>query len=853
MESYDVYLQLENEYVKLDTSNNYEIQMPITINQKIDGTLNSGHFEVKTTYAKQIKPFTKCKIIRTLTDLTTETYYFYTANTTKRKLALYKTEYMHEVYLIDPTKILERYIIGARTFSVGSSFFTTYEDLINLMIETCYTKSGSEANKINITLDKKGNDVFSLPAKEMFTNKQTTLFEALNEIGQRINAFPRMKDFETLTFDFRESKEEYIINEVDIFSEISKQNIDDLATNIQSQIPNVIDLDSPMYNLNDKMGYSLRSETVRITEDTGVLILDKPIYKIKSIKVAPTKDTKTTLRKNSTSIISPFLYSLDITEYIYEKKQWEQLPYYDRAGAENDQLATLYFTQNTNKIEGFFGYHDNFWERAGQTIQTLLNRAVIKADKEQVFFGLDIDEILGLSGVSGNKYIDLEYIVEYYPTDEIIVNAYKERWETENRETNTLIYNQNANIINFNYYGENLQATIKRLGNEELEINMKIKGKTIPKLTQRINIYNQDYFISDLSIEFYRNFKKVKILADKNFSKFSPDISLNSQIRLFNIPNDNYIIDRIIKVDNFLFIDKVFKRNDFETNTKLPFKYLLMNSFLTRSSYLGSPLNKTVPLASITLTGTNVPLYEINKPINFLTTSKAVIFSFGFNENIAGGYQKVSATDSFGAINKLVPYTNEKGEFVSCYIGINSPIDRNNYNANITPELSYDVEIEDKQYFNFYLDNIKKDVREIIKFNFQFNVLSDNKDYIIGDSFLSGFSNLFKNDLFKKRYVYFSNNKLTSDFKEDITKTATEIVDRIATIGTEMFKLDKGDYDLDYIGYEENNYLKITISEDLKSVYNSYAILDENYKTIFISNDLEADKIYFNFANNYND
>ena len=109
-----------------------------------------------------------------------------------------------------------------------------------------------------------------------------------------------------------------------------------------------------------------------------------------------------------------------------------------------------------------------------------------------------------------------------------------------------------------------------------------------------------------------------------------------------------------------------------------------MNSFLTRSSYLGSPLNKTVPLASITLTGTNVPLYEINKPINFLTTSKAVIFSFGFNENIAGGYQKVSATDSFGAINKLVPYTNEKGEFVSCYIGINSPIDRNNYNANIT-------------------------------------------------------------------------------------------------------------------------------------------------------------------------
>ena len=79
--------------------------------------------------------------------------------------------------------------------------------------------------------------------------------------------------------------------------------------------------------------------------------------------------------------------------------------------------------------------------------------------------------------MASNNFLDLEYIVEYYPTDEVIVNAYKERWETDERELNTLVYNQSSNVINFNYYGENLQTTIKRIGNRQVEIYFKTKIK----------------------------------------------------------------------------------------------------------------------------------------------------------------------------------------------------------------------------------------------------------------------------------------------------------------------------------------------------------------------------------------
>ena len=856
METYDVYLYLDNAYVLLNEAN--EIQLPLSLNFNIDGTLDNGMIQFKGSYSKQIKPFTKCKIVINKIDATTKTFYFYTANATKKKIALYKNIYMHDVFLIEPTKILERYLLGARTFSEGSSFFTSNKELIELIIDTCYPKRVDDANKLNITLSTENNEAFDLKAKELFTNKQTTLFEALNEIGGRINAIPRMVDFETLTFQFRENKNDYLLTQsgVEIFSEKTKQDLDDYATSIQSHIPNVIDLDSPMFNLNNILGYSLRSESVRITQDTAILILDKPIYKIKSIKIAPTAETEASVQTPSGNKTLAIKNPVDITNYVFEKKQWEQLKYYE-SGLTTTQLSSVYYTQNTNKIEGFFGYHDNWLFRSGVTIQALLLRALKAADFDYIYWGEDVIGVIGFGGTN-KPYLDLEYIVEYYPTDEVIVNAYKERWETDERELNTLVYNQSSNVINFNYYGENLQTTIKRIGNRQVEIYFKTKNKNIPELTDKISFENEDYFISEIAVEYFRNFKKIKVVADKNFTRFNPDISLDSQIRLFNIPSDNYINDRIIKTESFIFLDKEFKYNKTYIDLNINLKQSLMESFRTKTGYFGDPLNNTVPHALIRTYGSGISEQTFLKPINFLTTNKALLMSFGFNENIAGGYQKTPTTeDSFGALNKVVPYVNSKGEATDCYVEIKSNFDRNTYNANVTPVDSttngssgYN---EDRVYIKYYLENIKKDTREIIKFNNQTNILSDTPDYIVGDAFSRLLKRSFENYIFDKRYVYFSSNKLTSNFKEDLSKTATEIIDTIATIGIETFKLDKGNYSTINMGVGTNNYLQVTISSDLKTTYNSYAILDENYKTIFISNDMEADKIYFNFADNYKD
>ena len=81
---------------------------------------------------------------------------------------------------------------------------------------------------------------------------------------------------------------------------------------------------------------------------------------------------------------------------------------------------------------------------------------------------------------------------------------------------------------------------LKESGTGKLRFTSKQKIKNIPELTDKISFENEDYFISEIAVEYFRNFKKIKVVADKNFTRFNPDISLDSQIRLFNIPNDNY-------------------------------------------------------------------------------------------------------------------------------------------------------------------------------------------------------------------------------------------------------------------------------------------------------------------------
>lgn len=840
METFKVYVRInknDTNYTELNETNGYDVITPIYLSLRKTSMFDFGLIQFLTENDITIKPFSKCKIEITKNS-TTKTLYFYTANNIKTKIN--ETVNQHNLYLIEPTKILERYIIGARAFSKDSIYTPTNKSLIETMLDTCLARSPFTVwSPLTTTLNTNDRKEFLEPNKDLFLSEQTTLLEALIKVGGRMNAFPRLVDFQTLEFDFYDRNlEEYEIPTDSKYFEAVNSDIDTFATSIESYANNILDTDKTMYELDKRHGISVRSETLRITKDTAMIVTSKPIYKIKKVWIAPNENTRFLCRWDGNNIILQTQADLDITNYVYEKREYNMLDYDDSSGATEYQLKALYYDSGDNKIQGLFGYHDNWLLQSGEVIEKIL----LSAARDASPFPSEV-QIINLNVTPANDYLNLEYIIEYETLDDIKVSAYKDRWQQSSLIPNTIIYNQSANIINFNYYGEHLQATVDKMANNEVDITLRLKNENIPTLNQCIFINNKKYNINEIDIESYNTYKKVKIKASNNYNRIAEDIDIDSQLKLFDIPNDNYIVDRIIKLDTFIFLNKEYTKNDSDLTQYG--KRLVMEA-LTTYDTTG---NTFTPIANVIVRGLNNLAFLL--PINYLTTTKKAVMSFGFNDNYVGGTQKEDTTDNKGAVNINTFYTDDNGNIESIDLNIGRLQAEINYKPNKLP-LNDNYSFPKRLLGTVIPITVKKDVREKLKFNYQINILSDNEDLIIGNSFSNNLG-LFHKYKDAKKYVYFSTTKLYENFKRAKSGNCYELVDGVATVGLSNSITINRDYTDAYMGEEHNNYLNISITDDLKQLYKAFAIVDENYETIFICNDIDIEKIYFNFSNYYNE
>ena len=836
-----IYMWFDSDNEKeLNKDNGYKIIMPISIKETLDETLDSGHFQMITTDSEQIKPFTKSKLVIN----GKESYWF--ANSTATVFNSKKGTYKHDVYLIEPTKILERHILGARAFSSGSSFFTTNEELIKLIIETCYPDNPNPLS--NLVLDTKDRKEFNENSREYFFPEQTTLFEALEAIGKSINAFPRLKDFNTLVYDFFDNEKQYELGEKNVFYEQISYDINQYANSIESYVNNVVDEDNPIYALDDKNGISIRSETIRITEDTGQIILDKPIYKVLSVKVAPTEKASANFQIDfGTKDFVPII-PIDISNYIYDKKEWDLLDPEPVGGTIQDhliihddkQLCTLYYTSGQKTIENMFSYKKHWSIVFGgqiSVIKQILNNKFFNASlfEKREHFGEEVSSVF--NGFINDDLTDLEYIVEYIPLDTIKAKIYKNRYELNKAENNTLIYNQNANIIDMSYYGKNLQATIQKLGNESYSIAFKDKLNIIPKAGEKIG----DYYISVVDVEYYNNYNKIKVELVKYYNKIAANVGIDSQLRLYNIPNDNYVTERIIHLDRFCFLDtkkSAEESSDFPLYGEQIFKRILLQTITPgvfdtfHEEYKGSPL------ASLFINHYDKMFI---KPTSSFEIGNSFLISFGFDDNSLAGYQKN------GDKSKSVLYVDEKGEVETLRFEINkhkSYAENTQQSvANMLPKniMGGDPDNILLPMIHSPVLSIKKDSREVLKFNYQMHFLSDNPNIIIGDVFSK--SSLFsyqgarggRNWMYVQRNIYLFEEKLNHNTKKRLKGTGY-------IPSEEEMKLTIID----------DEYVNVFINETLKTNYKSFVITNFKDEVILICNDINVEKIYFNFSNSYN-
>lgn len=848
-----IYMWFDSDNEKeLNKENGYKIIMPISIKEVLDETLDSGHFQMITTDSEQIKPFTKAKLV-----INGKESYWY-ANSTVTALNSNKGTYRHDVYLIEPTKILERYILGTRTFSSDSSYFETNEDLIRLILETCYPtrgtdETGADNPLYNFVLRTNYNIRFREKAREYFFPNQTTLFEALEIIGKSMNAFPRFKEFgvrNVIEFDFFDGTEQYDLNENNVFYEQLSNDINMYANSIESKVSNAVNTKTPSYLLTDEHGTTIRSESVRIDEDSGEIFLEKPIHEIKRVWLKNTEET--TVYANTISNGNKFplqpTQKIDITDFVFEKSEWDLLPKENskyQNGLIIGSYGSLYYSQGQKVLKNLFSYHDDFFQRSGTSLKTILLLAIKYGDWNYLFaniLGADgtpypADDIIDINSTFYDRnLINAQLIIEYIPLDNVLIKTYKDKHKVTEGETNTLIYNQSANIVDMEHYGKNLKTTIEKIGNGNLLVALTDKTNILPKTGNRIG----NYYVSVVDIEYHNTYNKVKLELTKHNHKIAENVGIDSQLRLYNIPDDNYVTERIVHLETFCFLDK---ENRFNTgDLKQDAKRVIIEAVTTYGT-------RTIKRAPVALIGINSKEYV--KPINYFELSNSALLSFGFDHNSVAGYQKVGSN---GENKKTILYTNEKGEALNCEIDIKSAwVSNGNYNPDLLPLNTFTS--FSRELLSLGIKNLKKDAREIIKFNYQIHYLSNHPDIIVGEKFAENVG-LFSKKTDRVLWLLISDEKYEGG---NYSLGGIMLIDGKADFGyipseNDYFKIDY-DYPVSQIGTGTNNYLNLGFTPEFlakRPHIKSFAIVDDDNNPLLICNDMNIKKIYFNFSNSYN-
>ena len=104
-----------------------------------------------------------------------------------------------------------------------------------------------------------------------------------------------------------------------------------------------------------------------------------------------------------------------------------------------------------------------------------------------------------------------------------------------------LVFNQQANIVEARYFGENLKGTIARIGNVEKSYTYNLtRLDQIPKTGQ---MFDADYFISAVSVEFLTSSIKCTIGLSKDFNRLSRYIGISS-VKRFSEVSETQALER---------------------------------------------------------------------------------------------------------------------------------------------------------------------------------------------------------------------------------------------------------------------------------------------------------------------
>ena len=623
----------------------------------------------------------------------------------------------------------------------------TYKEVIERALELCepriwnkraedYVVAPRFTFRYNDPSDAHEIDVFDNLAPE-FTFTRCTLRELLQEIGGALNKEPRLDENDNVYFvdfggkemaTFLSAKTNTVkpLNQYPYIKKTQSWELEQACTRLDAHVDNFVNQisvgDATVGQPYLDGAQSLRTDSayVRVTEETAIFPSALPILKINAFRWV-----------DRDGLAGTTWARYDITNFVFEKTVYDsQLSNYSTAYPVSKAYG-IYYTQGEKNIGGLF-FENTEWSGGVFANPAIVNilRAVTGNDNL-------------LSGASAADYAKLCFELEYIPIYSARVQHGKQYTGDFLAFPRTIAHNQSANMVEAQYYGENIKGMAERLGNVEKAFTFQCRyASTIPQAGQK---WDDDYFISDVAVEISNPCFKVTVGLTKNFNRMSKYIGANSYRRIYEVS------ERMVQERNTIYTDYlVIVPGDYPAPTNYGYDFLFLsdgfenvyNTFFVVYELSHARTKVSAAIIQGETKNGNETLPEVILPVVASAFGNVMEFSWSYKDNFSAGQKIVyQQNDNItGYFTTEVQYCDYYGRLYYENISLICMGDTVLADPDALPEYSADT--SDTNYpiaktVSNYPIVCRKDSREALSGTYAVEFVTTMKDYVIGSALAS--------------------------------------------------------------------------------------------------------------------
>lgn len=561
-----------------------------------------------------------------------------------------------------------------------------------------------------------------------FTLTQDTLREQLRVILSYVHAEPWLDENDVIQVTEYGRTVQSGADELPYVYSGAKSHINEYCTEIRSHAQNLVSslgyAKGTMIDPGNGLYRSTRTDVAytRITEGNGVARTEKPIYSINKVMCGIANPAGTW-----------YLSPVEITPYVFESTEYgaNLSPY--KGGFPYSRAYAIYYTMGQPNIQGLFYQAPDAINEAKYSPYSICNilSSVTGRSVKDIY-----DRLKETGGAA-----DLVFSITYKPISNHFVSHGKSLY-VEGEKPFMQLYNQSENLVESQYYGENIKGVAARLGNVEEERTFILRDiDDIPRVGDMLD----EYAISAVSSEIYPFDIKCTVGLSKDFNRISEYVGINSQKRMYEV-SERQATQRDILIKETLVIGT---KPEGHSNDERIFRNMAPFYQLFNSQFVLAPENALqyqkvdfrISAAKLTCTNKRGDSAKIALlPVLGRSLGNMITLNFATKDNYSAGDSTVvinGEDDVKGRWQADTPYTDYYGRawwalvnLYSTFSPINSAVI---YEAYKMPEIVPNV-TADNSKAEFTRHRLRKDNRETLSYNVELEIKTDKPDIIIGSA-----------------------------------------------------------------------------------------------------------------------